>query len=147
MSTNPPLFSRREMLKSASCGFGWLAFAGLAQRMAFAAESPLAAKATHFPARARRIIFLTMRGGPSHATTTKPSPLWMAGGGVKGGLSHGSTDEYGYETIEDKVHIHDLHATMMNLLGLDNQRLTYRYAGRDFRLTDVHGNVVREIIG
>ncbi len=63
--------------------------------------------------------------------------MWMAGGGVKGGLSYGSTDDYGYEAVEDKVHIHDWHATILHLLGLDHEKLTYRYAGRDFRLTDV----------
>ncbi|MDG1807114.1 MAG: DUF1501 domain-containing protein [Pirellulaceae bacterium] len=71
---------------------------------------------------------------------------WMAGGGVKGGFSYGATDEYGYEAVEGKCHIHDWHATILHLLGLDHERLTYRYAGRDFRLTDVHGNILREII-
>lgn len=71
------------------------------------------------------------------------SILCLAGGGVKGGHSHGETDDLGYEAVLDKVHIHDLHATMLHLLGLDHERLTYRYAGRDFRLTDAHGNVVR----
>ncbi len=72
--------------------------------------------------------------------------LWMAGGGVKGGLRHGSTDDYGYQAIDSKVHIHDWHATILHLLGLDHERLTYNYAGRDFRLTDVHGRVVKEIV-
>ena len=72
--------------------------------------------------------------------------MWLAGGGVKGGIRHGATDDYGYFAAEDKVHFHDLHATMLHLLGLDHTRLTYRYAGRDFRLTDVHGRVVREIL-
>jgi len=72
--------------------------------------------------------------------------MWLAGGGVKGGIRHGSTDDYGYFAVEDKVHIHDLHATILHLLGLDHTRLTYRYAGRDFRLTDVHGEVVRGIV-
>jgi hypothetical protein len=71
---------------------------------------------------------------------------WMAGGGVKGGFSFGATDDYGYEAVEGKVHIHDWHATILHLLGLDHEHLTYRYAGRDMRLTDVKGNVVREII-
>lgn len=71
--------------------------------------------------------------------------MWMAGAGAKGGLTHGKTDEYGYEAVEDKVHIHDFHATILYALGLDHERLTYRYAGRDFRLTDVHGNIVREL--
>ena len=72
--------------------------------------------------------------------------MWMAGGGVKGGIAHGSTDEYGYAAVEGKVHIHDWHATILHLLGLNHKRLTFNYAGRDFRLTDVHGNVVKEIL-
>lgn len=72
--------------------------------------------------------------------------FWLAGGGVKRGLQYGATDDYGYYAQENKVHFHDLHATMLHLLGLDHKRLTYRYAGRDFRLTDVHGNVVTDII-
>ncbi len=72
--------------------------------------------------------------------------LWMAGGGVKGGLSYGSTDDYGFEAVENKVHIHDWHATMLHLLGLNHEKLTFRYAGRDFRLTDVKGEVVKDIV-
>ncbi len=72
---------------------------------------------------------------------------WLAGGGVKGGLAYGNTDEYGYYAAENRVHMHDLHATILHLLGLDHERLTYRYAGRDFRLTDVYGNVVHDVIG
>jgi Protein of unknown function (DUF1501). len=72
--------------------------------------------------------------------------MWLAGGGVKPGHHHGRTDDYGYYAVEDKVHLHDLHATMLHLLGLDHTKLTYRHAGRDFRLTDVHGNVVKEIL-
>jgi hypothetical protein len=71
---------------------------------------------------------------------------WMAGGGVKGGFSYGRTDDYGAEAVEDKVHIHDWHATILHLLGLDHQKLTYRYAGRDMRLTDVKGNVVKAVV-
>lgn len=71
---------------------------------------------------------------------------WMAGGGVRGGFSHGATDEHGYEAVEGRCHIHDWHATILHLLGLDHTRLTYRYAGRDFRLTDVHGNVLTDIL-
>lgn len=73
--------------------------------------------------------------------------VWMAGGGVKAGYSHGQTDDYGYYAVEDRVHMHDMHATILHLLGLDHEKLTYRHAGRDFRLTDVYGNVVREVIG
>ena len=72
--------------------------------------------------------------------------IWMAGGGVKGGIRYGSTDDYGYQAVEDKMHIHDWHATMLHLLGLDHEGLTYRYAGRDFRLTDVHGTVAKGIL-
>jgi hypothetical protein len=72
--------------------------------------------------------------------------MWMAGGGLKPGLVYGKTDDYGYYAIEDKVHVHDLHATILHLLGLDHTRLTYRYAGRDFRLTDIHGEVVHEVV-
>lgn len=72
--------------------------------------------------------------------------MWMAGGGVKSGMIHGATDEYGYKAVEGRVHVHDLHATILHLLGLDHTRLTHRYAGRDFRLTDVYGRVVSEII-
>lgn len=71
---------------------------------------------------------------------------WLAGGGVRGGLTYGETDEYGFRAVDGKVHLHDLHATMLHLLGLDHQQLTYRYRGRNFRLTDVEGHVVREIL-
>ncbi len=72
--------------------------------------------------------------------------MFMVGGGVKGGISYGATDEHGIAAVENKVHVHDLHATILHLLGLDHTRLTYRYSGRDFRLTDVYGRVVKEII-
>jgi uncharacterized protein (DUF1501 family) len=73
--------------------------------------------------------------------------MLLAGGGVKGGTVYGTTDELGMNVVENPVHVHDLHATILHLLGIDHERLTYRYAGRDFRLTDVHGRVVREIMG
>jgi len=72
--------------------------------------------------------------------------MWMAGGGVKGGTTYGATDEYGYHAIENKLEIHDLHATMLHLLGIDHTRLTVRFSSRDMRLTDVHGHVVHEIM-
>ena len=72
--------------------------------------------------------------------------MWMAGGGVNAGYSHGTTDEYSYNVVEDGVHIHDFHATIMHLLGIDHERLTFKYQGRHFRLTDVHGKVVKELI-
>ncbi|HEX4129426.1 MAG TPA: DUF1501 domain-containing protein [Pirellulales bacterium] len=71
---------------------------------------------------------------------------WMAGGGVKGGQVYGATDEFGFQAVENRVHVHDLHATILHLLGFDHTKLTYRYAGRDFRLTDVHGQVVRPLL-
>ena len=72
--------------------------------------------------------------------------MWLAGGGVKGGHVHGATDEFGFQAVENKVHVHDLHATLLHLLGFDHEKLTYRYAGRDFRLTDVHGHVVKDVL-
>jgi hypothetical protein len=72
--------------------------------------------------------------------------VWLAGGGVKGGTVYGATDEFGFKAIEKRASVHDLHATMLHLLGFDHERLTYRHAGRDFRLTDVSGDVMREII-
>ena len=72
--------------------------------------------------------------------------IWLAGGGIKGGITYGATDELGYAAVEDVVHVHDLHATMLHLLGIDHKRLTYHFQGRDFRLTDVSGNVVKKIL-
>jgi hypothetical protein len=72
--------------------------------------------------------------------------LWMAGGGIKSGMSYGETDDFGYNIVRDPMEAHDLHATMLHCLGIDHTRLTYKYQGRHYRLTDVHGNVVRELI-
>ena len=72
--------------------------------------------------------------------------VWLAGGGVRGGFAHGMTDEHGAKAVQDRVHVHDLHATILHLMGLNHEKLTYRYAGRDFRLTDVYGNVVKEVL-
>jgi hypothetical protein len=72
--------------------------------------------------------------------------MWMAGGGVKGGYSHGASDELGFSVARDQVHVHDFQATVMHLLGFDHERLTYRFQGRDYRLTDVHGHVVKEVL-
>jgi len=84
------------------------------------------------------------RDGRDH--NPKGYTMWLAGGGVRGGVNHGATDEQGYQAVEGRVHLHDLHATILHILGLDHERLTFRYAGRDFRLTDVHGRVVKEIL-
>ena len=72
--------------------------------------------------------------------------MWLAGGGVRGGTVYGATDEFGFQAVENKMHVHDLHATILHLLGFDHEQFTYRYAGRDFRLTDVHGRVVQDIV-
>lgn len=88
----------------------------------------------------------TAQNGDGRDHNNKGFTVWMAGGGVRGGLSFGGTDPLGFEAVDHPVHVHDLHATVLQLLGLDHTRLTYRYAGRDFRLTDVKGNVVKEVI-
>jgi hypothetical protein len=86
------------------------------------------------------------RGEPGRDHHNRSFVSWMAGGGVKGGQAYGQSDEFGYDVVENKVHIHDLHATIMHLLGFDHEKLTYRYNGRDFRLTDVYGNVVKDLV-
>lgn len=86
------------------------------------------------------------QGGDGRDHNNKGYTTWMAGGGVKGGFSYGATDEHGYEAVEDRLHIHDWHATILHILGLNHEKLTYRHAGRNFRLTDVHGNVAKEIL-
>ncbi len=86
------------------------------------------------------------QGGDGRDHNNNAFSCWMAGGGLKGGIRYGASDEYGYEVAENGVTIHDWHATILRLLGLDHQRLTYRYAGRDFRLTDVYGRVIQDII-
>jgi len=88
----------------------------------------------------------TAQGGDGRDHNPEGFTMWMAGGGVKGGIAYGATDDYGYFAQENKVHIHDFHATILHILGLDHEQLTYRYAGRDFRLTDVHGHVVKDIL-
>jgi hypothetical protein len=72
--------------------------------------------------------------------------MWMAGGGIRSGITLGETDDFGFNVTEDRVHVHDLHATLLHLLGFDHTQLTYRFQGRDFRLTDVHGNLVQKLI-
>ena len=86
------------------------------------------------------------QSGTGRDHNNKAFTIWMAGGGVRGGLTFGSTDDHGAKAVENPVHIHDWHATVLHLLGLDHQRLTFKYAGRDFRLTDVYGQVVRDIV-
>ena len=86
------------------------------------------------------------QGGDGRDHNPQGYTMWMAGGGVKPGITYGATDDYGYYAVENKVHLHDLHATILHLLGLDHDKLTYRYAGRDFRLTDIYGTVITPII-
>jgi len=94
------------------------------------------------------------QGESGSGTTTKPGrdhhkdafTMWLAGGGVKSGITYGKTDDFGYNIVENPVHVHDLNATVLHLLGIDHEKLTYRYQGREFRLTDVHGAVVKGIL-
>ena len=86
------------------------------------------------------------QGGDGRDHHIKGFSMWLAGGGVRGGLSYGATDEFGYAAVENVVHVHDLHATMLHVLGIDHKRLTYPFQGRDYRLTDVHGKVVHDIL-
>lgn len=87
----------------------------------------------------------TIKPGRDHHHTG--FSMWLAGGGVRGGMTYGATDELGMEAVERRVHVHDPHATILHLMGIDHERLIYRYSGRDFRLTDIRGNVVQDIIG
>jgi uncharacterized protein (DUF1501 family) len=88
----------------------------------------------------------TSEGAKGRDHHSRGFSMWLAGGGVKGGHIHGSTDELGIDAVDDRVHTHDLHATILHLLGIDHEKLTFRYSGRDFRLTDVHGTVVKGIL-
>ena len=88
----------------------------------------------------------TSEGGKGRDHHSTGFSMWLAGGGVKGGIVHGATDELGFKAVQDRMHVHDLHATILHLMGLDHEALTYRYSGRDFRLTDVHGQVAAGIL-
>jgi hypothetical protein len=120
-------------------------------------DQPMAALLADLKCRGLLDETLVVWGGEFGRTSTSESgdgrdhnhwgfTMWLAGGGVRGGTTYGATDEFGFRAVTDKVHVHDLHATILHLLGLDHERLTYRHAGRDFRLTDVHGRVVKEVI-
>ena len=126
-------------------------------RMCRAVDQPIAGLLTDLKQRGMLDETLVIWGGEFGRTPTAENAngrdhnphgfsVWMAGGGVRAGLTYGQTDDYGYYAVEDKVHFHDLHATILHLMGLDHQRLTFRYAGRDFRLTDVHGEVVHDLL-
>jgi hypothetical protein len=88
----------------------------------------------------------TSEGAKGRDHHSRGFTVWLAGGGVKGGVAFGTTDELGIDAVTDRVHVHDLHATILHLMGLDHEKLTYRYSGRDFRLTDVHGSIVKGIL-
>ncbi len=120
-------------------------------------DRPIAALLTDLKRRGLLDDTLVIWGGEFGRTSTSESgdgrdhnhwgfTTWLAGGGVRGGTAYGATDEFGFRAVSDKVHVHDLHATVLHLLGIDHERLTYRYAGRDFRLTDVYGEVVRGVL-
>jgi hypothetical protein len=125
-------------------------------RLAYEVDRPIAGLLHDLKARGMLKDTLVLWGGEFGRTPTLQGKdgrdhhphgftMWMAGGGVKAGSSYGITDEYGFYCIDEKVHVHDLHATILALLGIDHEQLTYRHAGRDFRLTDVHGRVVKEV--
>ncbi len=122
-------------------------------------DQPIAAFLADLKARGMLDTTLVMWGGEFGRTPVAELPklsgrdhnhygfsMWLAGGGVRGGYVHGATDDFGFAAVENRVHVHDLHATVLHLLGFDHTKLTYRYAGRDFRLTDVYGNVVKELL-
>jgi uncharacterized protein (DUF1501 family) len=88
----------------------------------------------------------TSQGAKGRDHNGKGFTMWLAGGGVKGGMVYGASDEFGYAAVDQPVHVHDLHATLLHLLGIDHERLTFRYSGRDFRLTDVHGQLIDGIL-
>ena len=124
---------------------------------AFAIDKPIAALLTDLKQRGLLQDTLIVWGGEFGRTPASPQKdgrnhnnqgfsIWMAGGGTRGGHVHGATDDHGTEAVDKKMHINDLHATMLFLLGLDHEKLTYRYSGRDYRLTDVAGSVVKDII-
>jgi hypothetical protein len=122
-----------------------------------AVDQPIAALLTDLKARGLLENTLVLWGGEFGRTPTAEGTngrehhpfgfsMWLAGGGIRGGMVHGATDEFGWFATEKKVHVHDLHATILHLMGLDHEKLTYRFGGRDYRLTDVHGNVVKEVL-
>jgi len=129
----------------------------LTRRLGLDIDQPMAALLTDLKRRGLLEDTLVIWGGEFGRTSTSESgdgrdhnhwgfTYWLAGGGVKGGMAYGATDEFGFRAVENRVHVHDLHATILHLLGIDHERLTYRYAGRDYRLTDVYGQVIRPIL-
>ena len=160
--------SRRDFLSRSGAGFGLLGLAGVLSQEAFpytvvsrGDTSPLAPKAPHFAPKATSCIFLFMYGGPSGIDLFEPKPVldqmhgqsapenlmpFFGGGGIKGGVSYGATDEIGWKAVEGRVSVNDLHATILQLMGLDHERLIYSHNGRPFRLTDVAGRLIHPIL-
>jgi hypothetical protein len=138
----------------------WDHHTGLKERLpnrCMAVDRPIVALLTDLKVRGLLDDTLVLWGGEFGRTPTAEGnngrehhpfgyTMWLAGGGIKGGITHGATDEFGWHSVEKIVHIHDLHATILHLMGLDHTRLTYRHGGRDYRLTDVYGRVVKEIL-
>ncbi len=138
----------------------WDHHGGLREKLpqrCLAVDQPIAALLTDLKSRGLLDDTLVWWGGEFGRTPTAENndgrehhpfgfTMWMAGGGIRGGMVHGATDEYGWHSVQDKVHVHDLHATILYLMGFDHQRLTYRHAGRDYRLTDVYGQIVKEAL-
>jgi len=147
-----------QTVKRSSCQL-WDQHGGLREELAnncAATDKPIAGLLADLKARGLLEDTLVVWGGEFGRTPTENTngrehhpfgfTMWLAGGGIKGGMVHGATDEFGWHAVQDKVHVHDLHATILHLMGLDHEKLTFRYSGRDFRLTDVAGKVVREIL-
>src|SRR5262245_58072390 len=127
------------------------------RKLAYEIDQPIAALLTDLKQRGLFDDTLIIWGGEFGRTPTTEGTngrdhnpygftMWLAGGGIRGGIVHGATDEFGFQAVDNQVHVHDLHATLLHLLGFDHEKFVYRYAGRDFRLTDVHGHVVHEIL-
>jgi hypothetical protein len=148
-----------QTAKRSSCQL-WDQYGGLRQGLidnCLATDKPIAALLTDLKERGLLDETLVIWGGEFGRTPTAEGTdgrehhpfgftMWLAGGGVRGGMSYGATDDFGWHAVQDRVHVHDLHATALHLLGIDHTRLTYRYSGRDYRLTDVHGNIVHNIL-
>ncbi len=151
---------RYVQLFDAPANNAWDHHSGLRESLparCLAVDQPIAALLTDLKARGLLDETLVLWGGEFGRTPTAEGTngrehhpfgfsMWMAGGGIRGGMVHGATDEFGWHALENKVHVHDLHATILHLMGFDHERLTYRFGGRDYRLTDVHGHVVKDIL-
>jgi uncharacterized protein (DUF1501 family) len=148
-----------QTVKRSSCQL-WDQHSGLKEELpnnCAAVDKPIAGLLKDLKARGLLEDTLVIWGGEFGRTPTAEGTngrehhpfgftMWLAGGGIKGGMTHGATDDFGWHATENRVHVHDLHATILHLMGINHEKLTYRYSGRDYRLTDVHGKIVREIL-